>query len=103
MKMYATEPTRLESLSEAMVYSQYCQQHGDNKERIEKMKKHLYTAIKQELTQRQSYCIIEYYLNGRKMKSVAEELGISSSVVSRHISRGINKLKKSLPYFYNTV
>ncbi|MEE0929695.1 MAG: sigma factor-like helix-turn-helix DNA-binding protein [Acutalibacteraceae bacterium] len=103
MRMYATEPTRLESLSQAMIYSQYCQQHGDNKERLEKMKKHLYIAIKQELTPRQCYCITEYYLNGRKIKSLAEELGITPSVVSRHISRGVVKLKKSLPYFDNTL
>lgn len=103
MRMYPTEPTKLESLSQAMMYSQYCQQNGDNKEKLEKMKKHLYTAIKQELTPRQYYCISEYYFNGRKMKSVAEELGISPSVVSRHISRGILKLKKSLPYFDNAV
>ena len=103
MRMYATEPTRLESLSQAMIYSQYCQQHGDNKERLKKMKKHLYTAIKQELTPRQAYCITEYYLNERKMKSVADELGITPCVVSRHISRGIAKLKKTLPYFDNAV
>lgn len=99
MKMYATESARLESLSEAMVYNQYCQSHNDNNDRIEKMKKHMYKAFKLELTPRQSYCITEYYINGRKMVDIAKDIGITPCVVSRHISRGIKKLKRTLPYF----
>lgn len=101
MKYYATEPTRLESLSQQMAYTEYCMRNGDNKNKIEKMKKHLQKAVTMELTERQRYCITEYYINSRKMVDISKDIGVSPSVVSRHISRGIEKLKKSLPYFYN--
>ncbi|MEE0858595.1 MAG: sigma-70 family RNA polymerase sigma factor [Acutalibacteraceae bacterium] len=99
MKMYATENSKLESLSEVMVYNHYCQSNNDNNDKIQKMKKHLYKAFKVELTPKQSYCITEYYINNRKMVDIAKDMGITPSVVSRHISRGIKKLKRTLPYF----
>ena len=101
MKCYATEPTRLESLSQQMAYTEYCMRNGDNKSKIEKMKKHLQKAVTMELTERQHYCITEYYINSRKMVDISKDIGVSPSVVSRHISRGIAKLKKTLPYFYS--
>ncbi len=101
MKCYATEPTRLESLSQQMSYSEFCMRNTDNKPQLEKMKKHIQTAVGIELTQRQRYCITEYYINSRKMVDIAKDLNITPSVVSRHISRGIVKLKKTLPYYNN--
>lgn len=101
MKIYATEPTRLESLSQQMAYSEFCMRNGNNKDLIEKMKTHINTAVSMELTERQRYCITEYYINSRKMVDISKDIGVSPSVVSRHISRGIAKLKKTLPYFYN--
>lgn len=101
MKLYATEPTRLESLSQQMAYSEYCMRNSDNKSKLEKMKKHIQKAVSMELTERQRYCITEYYINSRKMVDISKDLGVSPSVVSRHISRGIAKMKKTLPYFYS--
>ena len=45
MKFYATEPTRLESLSQQMAYSEFCMRNGNNKDLIEKMKTHINTAV----------------------------------------------------------
>lgn len=101
MKYYATEPTRLESLSQQMAYCEFCMRNSDNKSEIEKMKKHIKKAVGMELTERQRYCITEYYIKSRKMVDISKDIGVSPSVVSRHISRGITKLKKTLPYFYN--
>lgn len=101
MKCYAIEPTRLESLSQQMVYSEFCMRNSDNKNQLDKMKKHITKAVSMELTERQRYCITEYYINSRKMVDISKDIGVSPSVVSRHISRGIAKLKKTLPYFYN--
>ncbi len=101
MKTYATEPTRLESLSQQMVYSEFCMKNSTNNTHIEKMKKHIFKAVKNELTEKQRYCITEYYINSRKMVDIAKELGITPCVVSRHISRGVAKLKKTLAYFYD--
>ena len=99
MKCYATEPTRLENLSQQMAYSEFCLRNADNKSQLEKMKKHIQTAVGIELTERQRYCITEYYINSRKMVDISKDLNITPSVVSRHISRGIAKLKKTLPYY----
>lgn len=99
MREYATDNKRLEDLSQSMVYFQYCQTKNDNNKKIEGMKHHLVTAFKLELTKKQCYCITEYYLNGRTQLDISKDLGITPSVVSRHISRGITKLKRTLPYF----
>ncbi len=98
MKVFPSDNVRLESLSQAMAYRNYCLSHNDNRAEIEKMKRHLYKALELELTDKQRYCITQYYLKGRKMKDIAEDLQVNPSVVSRHISRGINKIKKTLPY-----
>ena len=99
MRIYSVYYQKLESLSQAMVYNQYCLKGGTNRERLEKMKKHLRKAVSTELTERQRYCITQYYLNGRKMCDIAKDMNITPCVVSRHISRGIKKLQHSLPYF----
>lgn len=101
MKTYSTEPTRLEFLSQQMVYSEFCSRNSTNNAHIEKMKKHICKAVNNELTEKQRYCITEYYINSRKMVDISKELGISPCVVSRHISRGVAKLKKTLTYFFD--
>ena len=100
MKAFLSDNVRLESLSQAMVYKNYCLSHADNRAEINEMKKHLYRAFEIELTNKQKYCIIQYYIHGRKMKDIAKDLSVDPSVVSRHISRGIGRIKKTLPYFY---
>lgn len=100
MRVYATDQSRLDSLSQAMAYSNYCMSNNDNKAEIEKMKKHLLVAFNLELTERQKHCITQYYIHNRKMIDIAREMNITSSVVSRHISRGITRLKRTLPYYY---
>ena len=53
MRIYSVDNQRLESLSQAMVYNQYCLKGGTNRERLEKMKKHLRKAVSTDLTERQ--------------------------------------------------
>jgi RNA polymerase sigma factor (sigma-70 family) len=60
---------------------------------IAKMKKVLNQALK-SLTERQRYCICNYYLNGKKMKTIAEELNINPSTVTRHIKSAKRNLKR---------
>ena len=99
MRAYTTEPSKLESLSQTLVYNQYCQTHKDNTNEIEKMKRHIAKAVKMELTNKQRHCLTEYYINNRKMVDIAKEMGITPCVVSRHISRAVQKLKRTLPYY----
>lgn len=73
----------------------YC----DNKADISNMKQLINTAISIELTERQRYCITEFYYNNKKMKDIACELNVAPSTVSRHIERGMKKLKHAACYY----
>ncbi|MBQ5347490.1 MAG: sigma-70 family RNA polymerase sigma factor [Ruminococcus sp.] len=85
------------SLSESVELKlpQYDYVNGStNNAEIEKMKNILRNAIASSLTERQRYCICRYYLDGIKMKKIAEELNIYPSTVSRHIDSAKRNLKK---------
>ena len=58
-------------------------------------------AVLNELTERQRICIIDYYFNGKKQKEIAENLGIDSSTVSRHIIKARDKLRHIASYYVN--
>ena len=69
--------------------------HGSTNENSrDKMKKILSMAVLNELTERQRICIVDYYLNGKKEKEIAKELGVNSSTVSRHIMKARDKLRR---------
>lgn len=72
---------------------------GTNKRNLKLMKSLLSRAIAGELTERQRYCLVEYYLNGKKMVDIADSLGLNPSTVSRHISRASIRLKSIAGYF----
>ncbi len=65
-----------------------------NADDIAKMKKVLKLAIVNELTEKQRFCISEYYLNGKNMKSIARELSVNPSTVTRHIQNAKRNLKR---------
>lgn len=72
---------------------------GTNSEDISKMKKILQKAIVNELTERQRYCICEFYLSNRSVKSIAAELNVNSSTVSRHIKKARLRLQRVAKYY----
>lgn len=80
-------------------YSVYKQNGATNTREIEKMKKFVAGAIKNNLTPLQQFCVTEHYIKGRKQKEIAEQLGLSRSTVSRHVSAGTKKLKLAAEYF----
>ena len=63
------------------------------------MKKILSKAIMTELTDKQRVCIVEHYINERKEKDIALELGVNISTVSRHIKAGTTKLRNIAQYY----
>ena len=76
--------------------------HGSTNENSrDKMKKILSMAVLNELTERQRICIVDYYLNGKKAKEIAKELGVNSSTVSRHIMKARDKLRHIASYYVN--
>lgn len=65
----------------------------------QRMKAILSKAIRNELTVNQRICLVEYYLNGKKMKDIAELLSLNPSTVSRHIRRAREKLRRIADYY----
>ena len=74
-------------------------QGADNRRERERMKRILLRAIRHELTDRQRDCVIMYYLEGMKMKDIADRMKLSKSTVSRHIQSAIRKLRKVASYY----
>ena len=74
---------------------------GTNRAERERMKRILFRAIKNELTDRQRDCIVMYYLDGMKMKDIAQALHLSKSTVTRHIQSATRKLRKIASYYSN--
>ncbi len=70
-----------------------------NRESRNRMKTILKKAIGSELTEIQKYCFVEHYINQRKGKEIAHELGVNPSTVSRHISAARKKLKNIASYY----
>ena len=69
--------------------------HGaDNRPERARMKRIMIRAIKYELTDRQRDCVSMYYLEGMKMKDIADVMHLSKSTVSRHIQSAMRKLRK---------
>lgn len=67
---------------------------NDNSGKRQKVMKILLNAMENDLTDRQRHCLLEYYFNGKKMKTIASELGVTPPVVTRHIQMGASKLYK---------
>lgn len=81
-----------------IAYSLY-QQGSSNRLERERMKQILIRAIKHELTDRQRDCVTMYYLEGMKMKDIAQAMHLSRSTVTRHIQSATRKLRKVASYY----
>ena len=75
------------------------QSGGNNSSQISEMKKIMRRAINYELTPKQRYCLCEHYLKGRSMKSIASELELNPSTVTRHIQNAISRLQRVAKYY----
>ena len=80
-------------------FQQYNRNRSSNIASINRMKRILSKAIKNELTPLQKYCFTEHFLNGKKQKEIAEQLGLNCSTVSRHIAAAKKKLKNIANYY----
>ena len=80
-------------------YNSFDEGGDTNRTDINRMKSFLSRAMVSELTEKQHYCL-EQYFGGRKMKDIAKELGVNPSTVTRTIQRSIEKLKKATRYYH---
>ncbi len=71
----------------------------DNSDSRKAMKRLLRQAINNELTDKQRFCVCEHYFKNRSMKSIAEELGVNPSTVTRHIQNAQRRLKRVARYY----
>ena len=91
--------TELIHFTNKILYKNSHLKNETNKESLEQMKKILSKAILDELTEKQRICVTDYYLTGKKIKEIANELGLNPSTVSRHISTARKKLRHIASYY----
>ena len=70
----------------------------DNREQMNRLKRNLTHALRQDITQRQREYMMLYYGRGMSMEAIAKELGVNKSTVSRTLKRGRQRLYRCLRY-----
>lgn len=82
-----------------ILFSSFKPNGTTNSESRKRMKEIISKAIVTELTDMQRICLTEHYLNDKKQKEIASELGLNASTVSRHISSARRKLQNIASYY----
>ncbi len=72
----------------------------DNDEALDRLKRNLRLARRQELTPRQALMLRLYFDEEMTMAQISEELGVNISTVSRTITRAKNRLQHCLRYSF---
>ena len=70
----------------------------DNRDQMNRLKRNLTHALRQDVTQRQREYMMLYYGQGMSMEAIARELGVNKSTVSRTLKRGRQRLYRCLRY-----
>jgi RNA polymerase sigma-70 factor (ECF subfamily) len=90
--------TRYDPLDKA---SQQLWQQGDredNRQQVQRLLTNLPLAVERELTPRQRQIVDMRFSRGMRVSEIADELGVSRSVVSRTVSRATERLFRALRY-----
>ncbi len=86
-------------LYDQISYLSYTSAGSSSDSERSRMKQILKKAIANELSDMQKLCLVEYYLNGKKMNVIASELDLNPSTVTRHIKRAREKLRHIASYY----
>ena len=70
----------------------------DNRDQMNRLKRNLTHALRQDITQRQREYMMLYYGRGMSMEAIAKEVGVNKSTVSRTLKRGRQRLYRCLRY-----
>ena len=70
----------------------------DNKDQINRLKRNLTHALRQDITQRQREYMMLYYGKSMSMEAIAQQCGVTKSTVSRTLKRGRQRLYRCLRY-----
>ena len=71
---------------------------GDNTREVDRLKRNLFRAMREEITPRQRQLLLLYYNEGLTMQEIADRLIVDKSTVSRTIKRGEARLQRCLRY-----
>ncbi len=88
------EPTSLEKLS----WNHFLYQQDISDPRVQRMKKIVRIALKNELTQRQHDCISMRYLENLSVREIALRMGIQPTTVYKHLKKAVRTLQKCSQY-----
>ena len=70
----------------------------DNRDQMNRLKRNLTHALRQDITERQREYMMLYYGRGMSMEAIAQEMGVNKSTVSRTLKRGRQRLYRCLRY-----
>ena len=70
----------------------------DNRDQMNRLKRNLTHALRNDVTPRQREYMMLYYGQGMSMEVIAEQLGVNKSTVSRTLKRGRQRLHRCLRY-----
>ena len=73
-------------------------ERGDNRQQVQRLLTNLPLAVERELTPRQRQILDMRFSRGMRVTEIAEELGVSKSVVSRTVSQATDRLFRALRY-----
>ena len=70
----------------------------DNKDQINRLKRNLTRALRQDNTAKHREYMMLYYGQNMSMEAIAKEFGVNKSTVSRTLKRGRQRLYRCLRY-----
>ena len=70
----------------------------DNREQMNRLKRNLTHALRQDITARQREYMMLYYGRNMSMEAIAQQCGVNKSTVSRTLKRGRQRLYRCLRY-----
>ncbi len=70
----------------------------DNKDQMNRLKRNLTHALRQDITKRQREYMMLYYGKCMSMEAIAQQYGVNKSTVSRTLKRGRQRLYRCLRY-----
>ena len=70
----------------------------DNRDQMNRLKRNLTHALRQDITAKQREYMMLYYGRGMSMEAIAKEMGVNKSTVSRTLKRGRQRLYRCLRY-----
>ena len=71
-----------------------------NSSKIKKIKGHLTTIIKENLTPKQSYAVYKYYFDNWSITEIAESTGTNKSSVCRILQRARLRIESYLQFYF---